>query len=70
MKEHKGNSGIDQNIKDINDWLNSVEFEKQLIGGVSEKDVWKKFLQLNKMYEKAFHEQKLKYEAKLKETQE
>ena len=34
--------------KTIVEWLKKVRFRKQLFGGVSEQDVWKKIDELNK----------------------
>ena len=39
--------------QNIVEWLKKVRFQKQLFGGVSEQDVWKKIDELNKLYEAA-----------------
>ena len=49
----------------IADWLNRVRFRRQLFGGVSEKDVWKKIGELNEMYKRALIAERARYDALL-----
>ncbi len=49
----------------IVEWLKKVRFKKQLIGGISEQDVWKKLDELNKMYEAALTAERIRYETLL-----
>ena len=46
-------------------WLSKVRFRKQLFGGVSEKDVWKKIGELNEMYKRALIAERARYDALL-----
>lgn len=39
--------------KRILQWLRKVRFRKQLFGGISERDAWKKIEELNAMYNNA-----------------
>ena len=49
----------------IAEWLKTVKFRKQMIGGISEQDVWQKIEQLNEMYEKALSAERARYDALL-----
>jgi hypothetical protein len=51
--------------KRIITWLRKVRFKKQLFGGVSEKDVWKKIEELNSMYNLALVAERARYDALL-----
>ena len=53
--------------KTIVEWLKKVRFRKQLFGGVSEQDVWKKIDELNKLYDAALTAERIRYEALLAE---
>ena len=48
--------------QNIVEWLKKVRFQKQLFGGVSEQDVWKKIDELNKLYEAALAAERIRYE--------
>ena len=50
---------------EIINWLKGVQFQKQLIGGINEQDVWKKIHQLNEMYEAALKEERIRYDVML-----
>ena len=49
----------------IAEWLRTVKFRKQMIGGISEQDVWQKIEQLNEMYEKALSAERARYDTLL-----
>lgn len=49
----------------IAQWLKQVEFRKTLLGGVSERDVWKKIGELNEMYNVALAAERARYDALL-----
>lgn len=51
--------------KKIAEWMKTVRFRRQFIGGVSEQDVWEKIEQLNKMYEMALSAERARYDALL-----
>ncbi|MGN0159315.1 MAG: hypothetical protein ACI39W_09325 [Brotaphodocola sp.] len=51
--------------KAIVEWLKKVRFQKQLFGGVSEADVWKKIDELNKLYDAALRAERIRYETLL-----
>lgn len=51
--------------REIEEWLKTVRFRKQFLGGVSEQDVWTKLEVLNKMYEKALSAERARYDALL-----
>ncbi|MDO5408648.1 MAG: hypothetical protein Q4F28_15170 [Eubacteriales bacterium] len=53
----------------IVEWLKKVRFQKQLFGGVSEQDVWKKIDELNKLYEAALAAERIRYETLLETHQ-
>ena len=49
------------------DWLKKVRFRKQLFGGISEADVWKKLDELNKLYDAALAAERVRYDTLLNE---
>lgn len=49
----------------IAQWLKQVKFRKTLLGGVSERDVWKKIGELNEMYNVALAAERARYDALL-----
>lgn len=51
----------------IAEWLKKVRFRKQLFGGVSEADVWKKLDELNRLYDAALAAERIRYETLLDE---
>lgn len=48
-------------------WLEQVQFKKQLIGGVSEQDVWKKVSELNALYEDLLKAERIRYDTLLEQ---
>ena len=54
--------------KTIVEWLKKVRFRKQLFGGVSEQDVWKKIDELNKLYDAALTAERIRYETLIAEN--
>ena len=48
-------------------WLQNVHFRRQLFGGVSEQDVWKKIEKLDEMYREALIAERARYDALLEE---
>ena len=51
----------------IINWLKTVKFRKQIIGGVNQEDVWKKINELNEMYETALRAERIRYDVLLNE---
>ena len=51
----------------IADWLSKVKFRKQIFGGVSQADVFKKIGELNDMYRDALIAERARYDALLAE---
>ena len=51
----------------INQWLKTVRFRKQLFGGLNEQDVWKKIEELNDMYGEALMAERIRYDVLLEE---
>lgn len=49
--------------EEIADWLGNLRFRKQLVGGISEYDVWKKIIELNAMYEEALKAEHIRCDA-------
>lgn len=58
---------INSEQQNIVEWLKKVRFQKQLFGGVSEQDVWKKIDELNKLYEAALAAERIRYETLLQQ---
>ena len=48
-------------------FLQKVKFRKQIFGGVSEQDVWKKIGELNDMYRQALLAERARYDTLLAE---
>lgn len=55
-------SGLSREQKKISEWLEKLRFRKQLFGGVSEEDVWKKIEELNSMYQVALNAERIRYD--------
>lgn len=53
--------------KRILQWLRKVRFRRQMFGGVSERDVWKKIEELNAMYDAALTAERARYDALLEQ---
>ena len=51
----------------IKGFLQKVKFRKQIFGGVSEKDVWKKIGELNEMYRQALLAERTRCDALIAE---
>ena len=51
----------------IAEFLQKVRFKKQLAGGVSEQDVWKKINELNELYKNALIAERARYDALLEQ---
>lgn len=58
---------INSEQQNIVEWLKKVGFQKQLLGGVSEQDVWKKIDELNKLYDAALAAERIRYETLIAE---
>ena len=58
---------LNQEQLSIINWLKTVKFRKQIIGGVNQEDVWKKIHQLNEMYETALRAERIRYDVLLNE---
>lgn len=51
----------------IAEYLQKVRFKKQLVGGVSEQDVWRKIHELNELYKNALIAERARYDALLEQ---
>ena len=51
----------------IAEYLKQVKFRKQLFGGVSERDVWKKIGELNEMFNAALVAERARHDALLEQ---
>lgn len=56
-----------RNMEDIAELFKVMRFQKKLIGGVSEKSVWKQLDKLQKEYRSAYEMQEERYKALLQE---
>lgn len=52
-------------LGEIYSWLQNVQFKRLLLGGVDEADVWRKFEELNALYEKAIIAERERYRGSL-----
>lgn len=57
-------------MDDIAELFKTLRFRKQLIGGISEMDVWKKLSKVQEEYRSAYEIQQERYEARLQERDE
>lgn len=59
-----------KNMDDIAEFFKTMRFQKKLIGGVSEKSVWKQLDKLQKEYRSAYEMQEERFKALLQERDE
>ena len=59
------NKKEDEKLKEIEEWLEKVRFQKKFFGGVDEQDVWTKISELNKLYELALRDERVRYDSLL-----
>lgn len=59
-----------RNMDDIAESFKAMRFQKKVIGGVSEKTVWKQLDKLQKEYRSAYEMQEERYKALLQERDE
>ena len=57
-------------MDDIAELFKTLRFRKQIVGGVSEIDVWKKLNKIQEEYRSAYEIQQERYEARLQERDE
>lgn len=62
VKDSVVNLGLSREQEEISEWLKKLRFRKQLFGGVSEEDVWKKIEELNSMYQVALNAERIRYD--------
>lgn len=66
-----GKEGLDGRVnpqESLGKWLKQVRFKKCLLGGISERDVWRKISELNSLYEAALVAERTRYDALLEEA--
>ncbi|MDO4649147.1 MAG: hypothetical protein Q4B26_10905 [Eubacteriales bacterium] len=51
--------------REMLEWLKTVKFKKTILGGVSERDLWKKIGELNELYEASLLAERARYDALL-----
>ena len=59
-----------KNMDDIAEIFKTMSFQKKLIGGVSEKSIWKQLDKLQKEYRSAYEMQEERFKALLQERDE
>ena len=59
-----------KNMDDIAELFKTLRFRKQIVGGVSEIDVWKKLNKIQEEYRSAYEIHQERYEARLQERDE
>ena len=71
VRQRKGSAsnesepGANSEFSAIAPWLKKIRFRRQIIGGVNERDVWKKIGELNDMYKRALIAERARYDALL-----
>ena len=58
-------AGMSREMRRIAQWLKQVRFRRQPLGGVSERDVWRRIGELNDMYRAALTAERARYDALL-----
>lgn len=53
------------NTQEIIKWLETLRFRKQWIGGINERDAWKKISELNELYEEQLKAERIRYDTLL-----
>ena len=75
-REHKGKATsrdqptIGPEHARIAQWLGQVRFRKKFFGGVRERDVWKKFGELDAMYSQALFAERVRYDTLLEQQRQ
>lgn len=64
-EQHAQAQTLNAEQRRIAGWLKKLRFKRQLIGGVSERDVWKRLDELNSLYDQALHAERARYDALL-----
>lgn len=54
-------------MQDVAEFLKAMKFQKKLLGGVSEADVWRRLELLDEQYRAVFEAQRIRYETLLEE---
>lgn len=62
-----GGLPVSGELQAVTDWFAKVRFRRQLIGGLDERSVWNKIRELNALYEKALHAERIRYDVLLEE---
>lgn len=60
---------LNEEQRELLEWLRGVKFRKVTFGGVSEEDVWKKISELNARYDAALRAERARYDALLSRQQ-
>lgn len=63
------NAPLNYAHEQILNWLQNVKFRKQMFGGISERDLWKKLDELNDLCESAISAERARYDALLQAQQ-
>lgn len=63
----RGRKPVSREHQAITDWLSSVKFRRQLIGGLDERSVWNRIRELNMLYEQALLAERVRYDTLLEE---
>ncbi len=53
--------------EELLEWLQTVRFRKVFLGGLDERDVWKKIQELNGFYEAVVRDERARYDAIIEE---
>lgn len=59
-----------KNMEEIAELFQSLKFKKKLLGGIDERDVWKKLEMVQNEYRFAYEVLQERYEARLREREE
>ncbi len=64
-EQHAQAQALNAEQRRVAAWLKRLRFKRQLIGGVSERDVWRRLDELNSLYDQALNAERARYDALL-----
>ena len=64
-----GRNAINFEHEQIAEWLKRLKVRRQLFLGLDERDVWKKLMELNELYDASLRAERARYDALLCERQ-
>lgn len=70
QKPYAASEAPDSPWQAVTEYLEKLRFRRQIFGGVSEADVWRRLDEINRMYEEALRAERIRYDVLLKQQQQ